>query len=121
VRAASVKRQGLTEDVLNAGIADPETSGLFDERDQAILRFIDKVDQRTADVDRADYDELLEHISYEELIELMTFLVLNLGMHIVFSTLDFYPMFDPDGNLVTQEESRRIYGAVPAPLAGESD
>lgn len=116
-----MKRQGLTEDVLNAGIESPETSGLFDEHEQAILRFIDKVDRRTADVGRSDYDELLEHISYEQLIELMTFLVLNLGMHIVFSTLDFYPMFDPDGNIVSQEESRRIYGAVPAPLEHTED
>lgn len=109
----------MTEEVLNAGIADPE-GGYFDAREQAVLRFIDKVDQRHREVGRADYDDLLEHISYEELIELMAFLVLNLGMHIVFSTIDFYPMFDPDGNIVTQEESRRIYGDEPAPLTRDS-
>jgi hypothetical protein len=112
-----VKRQGLTEEVLNAGIDDPEGSGLFDEREQAILRFIEKVNGHATEVTRNDYDALLAYITHAELIELMTFLVLNLGMHIVFSTLDFYPMFDPEGNLVTQDESRRIYGALPEPLA----
>ena len=109
----------MTEEILNAAIMDPEESGIFDARELAVLRFVDKVDQRHRDVTRADYDELLEHISHEQLVELMAFLVLNLGMHIVFSTLDFYPMFDPAGNIVSQDESRRIYGAVPKPIVGQ--
>jgi hypothetical protein len=40
----------------------------------------------------------------------------NLGAHVFFSTLDFFPMFSPDGELISQEESAAIYGACPVSL-----
>ena len=39
-----------------------------------------------------------------------------MGYHTFFGTLDFYPMFTPDGRLVDQAESRRIYGETPVSL-----
>jgi hypothetical protein len=54
----------------------------------------------------------------EEIVELGVFIGFNLGYHTFFSTLKFYPMFSPDGRLVSQEESARLYGAAPASLAG---
>lgn len=106
----------MTEETLNAGIADYEGSGLFTDREQAVLRFVDLLNDRHDQIGEADYARLREYLSDDEIAELFIYLVLNLGMHIVFSTLDFYPMFDPDGNIVSQEESRRIYGEVPAPI-----
>lgn len=50
-------------------------------------------------------------------MELGLQLILNLGFHTFFGTLDFYPLFDPDGNPVSQEESAAIYGACPVPLS----
>ncbi|MBI3043128.1 MAG: hypothetical protein HYY78_09925 [Betaproteobacteria bacterium] len=71
-----------------------------------------------AKIGREFHDELRRHYSEEEIVELGAFIGFNIGYHTFFGTLKFYPMFSPDGRLVTQEESQRIYGAVPASLAG---
>jgi hypothetical protein len=62
------------------------------------------------------YDELRRHYSVEEIVELGAFIGFNIGYHTFFGTLKFYPMFSPDGRLVSQEESQRIYGAAPVSL-----
>ena len=64
-------------------------------------------------IDDAFYERLGEHYSEEEIVELGAFIGFNVGYHTFFRTLDFYPMFTPNGDLVSQEESRRIYGDVP--------
>ena len=63
-----------------------------------------------------DYDALRVHLSEDEIVELGIFMAFNLGFHIFFSTLDFYPMFSPDGELISQEESAAIYGTCPISL-----
>lgn len=68
-------------------------------------------------IDAGFHDELRRHYSEEEIVELGAFIGFNIGYHTFFGTLKFYPMFAPDGRLVTQEESARIYGAAPASLA----
>lgn len=65
-------------------------------------------------IDAAFYDELRKHYSDTEIVELGSYIGFNIGYHTFFGTLKFYPMFSPDGRLVSQEESRRIYGDVPA-------
>lgn len=67
-------------------------------------------------IDDAFFDELRKHYSESEIVELGMFLGFNLGYHTFFGTLKFYPMFAPDGRLVSQEESEKIYGAEPASL-----
>jgi hypothetical protein len=69
-------------------------------------------------IDRAFYGELRRHYTEEEIVELGSFIGFNIGYHTFFGTLKFYPMFSPDGRLVSQEESRRIYGEAPASLSG---
>ncbi len=64
-------------------------------------------------IDEAFYQDLAKHYSVEEIVELGAFIGFNVGFHVFFGTLDFYPMFTPDGRLVSQEESRRIYGDKP--------
>ncbi len=70
-------------------------------------------------IDAAFYAELRRHYSEEEIVELGAFIGFNVGYHTFFGTLKFYPMFAPDGRLVGQEESARIYGAAPVSLAAE--
>jgi hypothetical protein len=71
-------------------------------------------------IDAAFYDRMREYFSDEELVELGCFVGMNIGYHTFFGTLKFYPMFSPDGHLVSQEESERIYGDKPVSLqAGE--
>jgi hypothetical protein len=67
-------------------------------------------------VDEAFFDQLRQHYSDEEIVELGAFIGFNLGYHTFFGTLKFYPLFSPDGRLLTQAESERIYGAAPASL-----
>jgi len=68
-------------------------------------------------IDAAFYDELRRHYSEEEIVELGVYIGFNIGYHTFFGTLKFYPMFSPDGRLVSQEESARLYGAAPVSLA----
>ena len=68
-------------------------------------------------IDVAFHDELRRYYSEEEIIELGAFIGFNIGYHTFFGSLKFYPMFSPDGRLVDQAESARIYGDAPATLA----
>ncbi len=67
-------------------------------------------------IGREFYGQLRRHYSEEEIVELGAFIGFNIGYHTFFGTLKFYPMFSPDGRLVTQEESQRIYGTEPVSL-----
>ena len=67
-------------------------------------------------VDAAFFDDLRRHYSDEEIIELGVFIGFNLGYHTFFGSLKFYPLFSPDGRLLTQDESEKLYGAAPASL-----
>lgn len=67
-------------------------------------------------IDAAFFDELRRHYSEEEIVELGLFVGFNLGYHTFFGTLKFYPLFSPDGRLLTQAESEEIYGPAPGSL-----
>lgn len=71
-------------------------------------------------IDAAFYDRLRLHYSEEEIVELGAFIGFNIGYHTFFGTLKFYPMFSPDGRLVDQQESERIYGDAPVSLSAGS-
>jgi hypothetical protein len=64
-------------------------------------------------IDAEFYRRMQQYWSDAEIVELGAFIGFNVGYHTFFRTLDFYPMFTPDGRLVSQEESRRIYGDTP--------
>jgi hypothetical protein len=67
-------------------------------------------------VDAAFFDELRRHYSDDEIVELGAFIGFNLGYHTFFGSLKFYPLFSPDGRLVSQDESVKLYGATPTSL-----
>jgi len=67
-------------------------------------------------IDAGFYDDLHRHYSEEEIVELGAFIGFNVGFHTFFGTLKFYPMFSPDGRLISQEEAASIYGAEPVSL-----
>ena len=69
-----------------------------------------------ASLDADFFNELRGHYSEEQIVELGAFIGFNIGYHTFFGTLKFYPMFSPDGRLVSQEESEAIYGAAPESL-----
>jgi hypothetical protein len=71
-------------------------------------------------VDAAFFDELRKHYGEDEIVELGAFIGFNLGYHTFFGTLKFYPLFSPDGRLVSQSESEKLYGPAPTSLKPEA-
>lgn len=108
----------MKEEDIDEGVAHYATSRRFTEAEKLALRYSELMALNPDRIDAAFYDELRRHYSEEEIVELGAFIGFNIGYHTFFGTLKFYPMFSPDGRLVSQEESQRIYGDVPASLAG---
>jgi len=103
---------------MDEGINKYQTSPNFTPAEKIALRYADLMATDPEAIDAAFYDELRKHYSEEEIVELGTYIGFNIGYHTFFGTLKFYPMFSPDGRLVSQEESARLYGAAPASLVG---
>ena len=102
MRSASAKRQGLDEERLDEGIE----------------RYAELMATDPDAIDGAFYDALRGHYSDDEIVELGAFIGFNIGYHTFFGSLKFYPLFSPDGRLVDQAESARLYGSAPASLGG---
>ena len=120
MRSASAKRQGLGEAEIDEAITDYQASPRFSAAEKLALRFSELM---AVDPDRVDDGfraQLRAHYSEAEVIELAAFIGFNLGYHTFFGTLGFYPMFAPDGRLVSQDESARLYGAAPGSLLGRT-
>ena len=106
----------MTEELLDEGIEHYATSERFSAADKIALRYSELMATDPERVDAAFFDELRRHYSDEEIVELGAFIGFNLGYHTFFGTLKFYPLFSPDGRLLTQAESESIYGAAPTSL-----
>lgn len=91
-------------------------SDAFTPAERIALEYSHRMQHEPATVDEQFYTRLAEHYTLEEIVELGVFIGFNIGYHTFFRTLDFYPMFSPDGRLVSQDESRRIYGNKPSSL-----
>lgn len=113
MRSASAKQAGLTEEMIDEGIDNWRESAHFSEAEKLALEYSELMDSAPEEIDAAFYARLGAHYSDAEIVELGAFIGFNVGYHTFFRTLDFYPMFSPDGRLVSQEESRRIYGDCP--------
>jgi hypothetical protein len=110
----------LTEGHIDDGIEHYRTSSRWTAAEKLALRYSELMATDPGAIDSAFYDELRRHYTDEEIVELGTFIGFNVGFHTFFGTLGFYPMFAPDGRLVTQEESTRIYGDTPVSLASNA-
>ncbi len=113
MRSASAKQAGLTEEKIDEGIDNWRESTQFTEAEKLALEYSELMDSEPEKIDAAFYERLRAHYTEAEIVELGAFIGFNVGYHTFFRTLDFYPMFSPDGRLVSQEESRRIYGDCP--------
>ena len=99
--------------MIDEGIDDYETSDNFTKAEKIAIRYSELMDTAPEKIDAPFFAELSEHYSTEEIVELGVFIGFNVGYHRFFGTLDFFPMFSPDGKLVDQETSRKIYGDNP--------
>jgi hypothetical protein len=110
----------LSEELLDEGIDHYAESGRFTAAEKVALRYSELMSVNPDAVDAAFFDELRKHYSDDEIVELGAFIGFNLGYHTFFGTLKFYPLFSPDGRLVSQAESERLYGAAPTSLKPEA-
>jgi len=99
--------------MIDDGIDNYETSEKISDAERVALRYADMMANAPDDIGEDIYAQLGEHYSEAEIIELGAYIGFNIGYHTFFGSLDFYPMFTPDGRLVDQDESRRIYGDAP--------
>lgn len=99
--------------MIDEGIDRFRESTALTEAEKIALEYSELMQFKPEQIDEAFYDRLREHYTESEIVELGTFIGFNVGYHTFFRTLDFYPMFSPDGRLVSQEESARIYGDRP--------
>ena len=121
MRSASAKRDGLTEELIDEGIENWRESDKFGAAEKIALEYSELMQFEPEKIDEAFYGRLRVHYSDAEIVELGAFIGFNVGFHVFFGTLDFYPMFTPDGRLVSQEESRRVYGDKPVSLLSGAD
>lgn len=110
----------MTEDLLDEGIDAYATSPNYTEKEKLALRYSELMATEPDAINDAFFTELRKHYTEAELVELGSFIGFNIGYHTFFGTLKFYPMFSPDGRLVSQEESKRLYGAAPGSLGKEA-
>ena len=99
--------------MLDEGIDSYATSSRFNPAEKMALRYCELMATDPDAVDAGFYALLREHYDEAEIVELGTFIGFNIGYHTFFGTLKFYPMFSPDGRLIDQAESERLYGAEP--------
>ena len=99
--------------MIDEGIENYQESDRFTEAEKIALRYSELMGTAPEKIDDAFYEELKKHYSVEEIVELGVFIGFNVGYHTFFGSLDFYPMFDKEGDLVSQEESARVYGCKP--------
>lgn len=118
MRSASAKRQGLGEADIDEGIANYRESARFTDAEKLALQYSEWMALNPDAIDAGFYEKLRGHYAEAEIVELGAFIGFNLGYHTFFGSLKFYPMFSPDGRLVSQQESEQLYGAEPTSLAG---
>ena len=106
--------------MLDEGIDNYAASERFTLAEKIALRYSELMSVNPDAVDAAFFDELRKYYSDDEIVELGAFIGFNLGYHTFFGTLKFYPLFSPDGRLVSQAESKKLYGAAPISL-GKSE
>ena len=103
----------MTEEIIDEGIDNYEASEKFTEAEKIALKYSELMDTAPEKIDEEFYEQLAKYYTTEEIVELGIYIGFNVGYHRFFGTLQFYPMFAPDGRLVDQEESRTIYGDLP--------
>jgi hypothetical protein len=85
-----------------------------------LFRYVELTSRNMGIISDAEFAEIRKHVSEAELVEIGNFMLLQIGFHVFFGTLKFYPFFAPDGRLVSQDESAQLYGATPVPLETEA-
>ena len=87
LRSTQAIADGLDEARIEAGCGDYEDSALFSAAEKAALRFADQLYLDPGKVDRAFYDELKQHWSEAEIMEMGAMLAFHYGLQVWMRTL----------------------------------
>jgi alkylhydroperoxidase family enzyme len=80
LRSKKALAEGLTEEMIDAGCEDYEDSPLFSEAEKCALRFAEQMFLDASKVDNAFYDEMKEHYSEAEIMEIGSFIAIHYGV-----------------------------------------
>ncbi len=111
LRSRKAKKEGLTEDRIEAGCGDFENDPGFTGAEKWALRYAWLMYREPKKVNKEFYDEGKKHFSEAQIMELGGFIALHYGMQVFMRTLKAFPMHDPDGNPISQEQSEKTYGS----------
>jgi alkylhydroperoxidase family enzyme len=111
LRSTQALNDGLTENDIDAGSADYDDDPRFSEREKIALRFADQLYLDATKVDAAFYDELKQHFTEPEIMELGSFIAFHYGIQMFTRTLHAFPDRDRQGNSISQAQSEKLYGS----------
>ena len=92
LRSKQAIAAGLTEERIDAGCDDYEDSELFTEAERMALRFADQLFLDPDKVDAIFYDQMREHWTEAQIMEIGTFLAIYHAAHLFMKTLDARPL-----------------------------
>ena len=80
------KQQGLTEELIDDGIDNYETSDNFTEAEKMALKYSELMDTAPEKIDAQFYKELGKYFTTEEIVELGSYIGFNVGYHRILGT-----------------------------------
>ena len=116
MRSAAARQLGVTEADLDDA-DNYEQSARLTAAEKLAVRYADQMQRNPALITAAWYDELRRSYTEAQVMELATFVALNLGFHAVFSTLEFTPAWNhigPGGHFVERTPTPRDGSWAPA-------
>lgn len=87
LRSKRALSEGLTEEKIASAIEDYEDNPSFSEADKMALRFSDQMYLDSQKVNKAFYDEMKQHYSDAQIMEMGGMMVLHYGMQVFMKTL----------------------------------
>lgn len=79
LRSRKAMAGGLTEEIIEAGCGDYDDSPLFSEAEKCALDFAEQMFLDASKVDGAFYDEMKQHFSEAQIMEIGTFIAIHFG------------------------------------------
>jgi alkylhydroperoxidase family enzyme len=79
LRSKQAMAAGLTKEMIEAGCGDYEDSPLFSKAEKCALRFTEQMFLDASKVDSAFYDEMKQHFTEAQIMEIGTFIAIHFG------------------------------------------
>ena len=111
LRSEKALNAGLTEEKIEAGCGSFEKDKRFSAAEKWALSYAKLMYTEPKKVNKAFYNKGKTYYSEAEIMELGAFIAFHYGLQVFMRTISAYPLQDKGGNLLTEKESQRYYGA----------